>query len=43
LKSLLRGLRCAELYFDVGEDDPLDEAQLAARVKQASLLPDERV
>jgi len=28
-------------YFDIHEDDPLDEAQLAAWVKQASLLPGE--
>jgi hypothetical protein len=26
-------------YFDIHEDDPFDEAQLAAWVKQASLLP----
>ena len=30
-------------YFDIHEDDPLDEAQLAAWVKQASLLPGERM
>ena len=30
-------------YLDVHEDDPLDEAQLAAWVKQASLLPGERM
>jgi hypothetical protein len=26
-------------YLDIHEDDPLDEAQLAAWVKQASQLP----
>jgi len=26
-------------YFHIHEDDPLDEAQLAAWVKQASQLP----
>jgi hypothetical protein len=26
-------------YLDIYEDDPLDEAQLAAWVKQASQLP----
>jgi hypothetical protein len=30
-------------YLDVHEDDPLDEAQLAAWVKQASRLPGERM
>jgi len=30
-------------YLDVREDDPLDEAQFAAWVKQASLLPGERM
>ena len=30
-------------YLDIHEDDPLDEAQLAAWVKQASLLPGERM
>jgi hypothetical protein len=30
-------------YLDIHEDDQLDEAQLAAWVKQASLLPDERM
>jgi hypothetical protein len=30
-------------YLDIHEDDPLDEAQLAAWVEQASLLPRERV
>jgi hypothetical protein len=30
-------------YLDIHEDDPLDEAQLAAWVKQASLLPSERM
>ena len=30
-------------YFDIHEDDQLDEAQLAAWVKQASLLPGERM
>jgi hypothetical protein len=30
-------------YLDVHEDDELDEAQLAAWVKQASLLPGERM
>jgi hypothetical protein len=29
-------------YFDIHEDDQLDDAQLAAWVKQASLLPSER-
>jgi hypothetical protein len=29
-------------YPDIHEDDQLDEAQLAACVKQASLLPGER-
>jgi hypothetical protein len=30
-------------YFHVHEDDPLDEAQFAAWVKQASLLPGEKM
>jgi hypothetical protein len=30
-------------YFDIREDDPLDEAQLIAWVKQASELPGERM
>jgi len=30
-------------YLDLHEDDPLDEVQLAAWVKQASLLPGERM
>ncbi len=30
-------------YFDIREDDELDEAQLAAWVKQASQLPGERM
>jgi hypothetical protein len=30
-------------YLDIHEDDDLDEAQLAAWVKQASLLPGERM
>ena len=30
-------------YLDIHEDDQLDEAQLAAWVKQASLLPGERM
>jgi hypothetical protein len=30
-------------YLDIHEDDRLDEAQLAAWVKQASLLPGERM
>ena len=30
-------------YLDIHEDDPLDEAQFAAWVKQASQLPGERV
>jgi len=30
-------------YLDIREDDPLDEAQLAAWVKQASKLPGERM
>ena len=30
-------------YLDIHEDDQLDEAQLAAWVKQASQLPDERM
>lgn len=30
-------------YLDIREDDPLDEAQFAAWVKQASELPDERM
>ena len=30
-------------YLDIHEDDELDEAQLAAWVKQASLLPGERL
>lgn len=30
-------------YLDVHEDDPLDEAQLAAWMKQASQLPGERI
>jgi hypothetical protein len=30
-------------YLDIREDDPLDEAQLGAWVKQASLLPGERM
>src|SRR4051794_2249204 len=30
-------------YLDIREDDPLDEAQLAAWVKQASQLPGERM
>jgi hypothetical protein len=30
-------------YFDIREDDELDEAQLAAWVKQASLLPGQRM
>jgi hypothetical protein len=30
-------------YLDIHEDGPLDEAQLAAWVKQASLLPGERM
>ena len=30
-------------YLDIHEDDPIDEAQLAAWVKQASRLPGERM
>jgi hypothetical protein len=30
-------------YLDIHEDDPLDETQLVAWVKQASLLPGERM
>jgi hypothetical protein len=30
-------------YFDIHENDLLDEDQLAAWVKQASLLPGERM
>jgi hypothetical protein len=30
-------------YFDIHEDDQLDEAQLAAWVKQASRLPGEKM
>jgi hypothetical protein len=30
-------------YLDIPEDDQLDETQLAAWVKQASLLPGERM
>ena len=30
-------------YFDIREDDPLDEAQFASWVKQASQLPGERM
>ena len=30
-------------YLDIHEDDPIDEAQLAAWVKQASQLPGERM
>ena len=30
-------------YLDIREDDPLDEAELAAWVKQASQLPGERM
>ena len=30
-------------YLDIHEDDPLDEVQLAAWVKQASQLPGERI
>jgi hypothetical protein len=30
-------------YLDIHEDDQLDEAQLAAWVKQASQLPGERM
>ena len=30
-------------YLDIHEDDPLDEAQLADWVKQASQLPGERM
>jgi len=30
-------------YLDIHEDDPLDEAQLAAWVRQASELPGERM
>ena len=30
-------------YLDIHEDDPLDEAQFAAWVKQASQLPGERM
>jgi hypothetical protein len=30
-------------YLDIHEDDQVDEAQLAAWVKQASLLPGERM
>jgi hypothetical protein len=30
-------------YLDIHEDDALDEAQLAAWVKQASQLPGERM
>jgi hypothetical protein len=30
-------------YLDIHEDDQLDEAQLTAWVKQASLLPGERM
>ncbi|TSD90561.1 DUF1801 domain-containing protein [Mycobacterium sp. KBS0706] len=30
-------------YFDIREDEPLDEAQLAAWVKQASELPGEKM
>jgi hypothetical protein len=38
-ESKQKGVR----YLDIHEDDPLDEAQLAAWVKQASLLPGERM
>jgi hypothetical protein len=31
------------IYLDIHEDDRLDEAQMATGVKQASLLPDERM
>ena len=30
-------------YLDIHEDDPLDEAQFAAWVKQASRLPGEKM
>jgi len=30
-------------YLDIHEDDELDEAQLAAWVKQASLLPGKKM
>ena len=30
-------------YFHIHEDDPLDGAKLGDRVKQASLLPGERM
>jgi hypothetical protein len=30
-------------YLDIHEDDEIDEAQLIAWVKQASLLPGERM
>jgi hypothetical protein len=30
-------------YLDIHEDEELDDAQLAAWVKQASLLPGERM
>ena len=30
-------------YLDIHEDDPLDEAQFAAWVKQASELPGEKM
>ena len=30
-------------YLDIRQDDPLDEAQLAAWVKQATQLPGERM
>jgi len=30
-------------YLDIHEDDPLDEAQFAGCVKQASQLPGERM
>ena len=35
--------RARTRYLDIHEDDQLDEAQLAAWVKQASLLPGERM
>jgi len=30
-------------YLDIREDDPFDEAQLAAWIEQASQLPGERM
>jgi hypothetical protein len=36
-------MRATICYLDTREDDPFDETQLAAWVKQASLLPGERM